>query len=227
MLNFDKQYSIRNVLERIVTEDDLITAVFNDISELQEFTFSKTNEYDDNNYSDYSRLTKVNGHPVNCDGEYEEDLVEQDDTSERHEVSERAVDEAMNLAEFVKEKYGHGEHEFKRADYKGRSDGLVRGTANMECAVAVLNKKAVPLSTLLEAYSEWILHYADAHGRYGDDEEFALFAREDMMGMALAYAKRFGPLADKTLNYFILSVNSEDHGHDHLQEYLKWLKKVA
>ena len=73
MLNYDKQYDIRQVLNRIVTEDDLITALFQDIPELQEFTWSVTNEYDDNNYSTQVDLTSINGHHVDYDAEYDEE----------------------------------------------------------------------------------------------------------------------------------------------------------
>ena len=48
-----------------------------------------------------------------------------------------------------------------------------------------------------------------------------------MIDVAREYAERHGPLSDKTLNYFILSLKSEDNDYEELQKYLEWLKERA
>ena len=48
-----------------------------------------------------------------------------------------------------------------------------------------------------------------------------------MMWIAEDYAEEFGPIEEKTLNYFILSITSGDDEYSQLREYLDWLKERA
>lgn len=229
MSRFGLLYDVKNALRRAVDFDDLLVAIFSDHPDLQTLRYEVTNEYDDSNYSDYVRLSAVNGWAVDYDGEYDKDQFADadEDESEQPKASQDAVNESMKLCDFVKDKYGYGSWEFSRDDYRSESD-RVSGAANMECAFAALSGKKLPASVILEADNIWIGHYSDVHGRYSPEDEFTLLAREDMMGMALEYAQKHGPLSENTLNYFVLSLKSDDHGYDKLQEYLEWLKgKVA
>lgn len=228
MSRFDLAYSIKRALENAVDLDDLMAALFADHPELQTLEFEVTNEYDDNNYSDYTRLHKVNGWQVDYDGEYEEDEDEGAVPSELPKASDEAVHQAMNLCEFVKEKHGYGGTKFKRGDYDfDESKKRMRGGADLECALAFLKGEKPKVDSIIEAGYGWWDHYADAHGRFTPEEEFRLFAREGWMPAALTYAKGYGPLSEKTLNYFILTLNAEHDDHNSLQEYLEWMREKA
>ena len=225
MSRFDLLHDAKNALDRAVDMEDLVASLFKDHPDLISFEVSVTNEYDDNNYSDYSRVTTVNGHSIDYEGEHEEEYDEED-ASDLPKASQEAIERVMLLPEYVQEKWGHGEHTFDRAKYENVR-GKMTDHSDALCAIALLEGDKVPVDTLLKSMERWVLHHADIHGRYRDEDEYLLFAREDMMGMALVYAERHGPLSDKTLNYFILSLKSEDHGYEHLQEYLEWLKGKA
>jgi hypothetical protein len=224
MSRFDLLHDADNALSRFVDADDLVAALFHDHPDLISFEVDVTNEYDDNNYSDYSRVVKVNGWRVDYEGEYEEDEEE----SDLPKASREAIGQVMNIPEYVENKWGYGEHDFHR-DTFGKSHGAKRiaDHAAALCAIALLSGERVPVDTLVEAGGRWALNHAFVHGRHSPEDEFRLFAREDMMGVAMNYAKAHGPLSDKTLNYFILSLKSEDHGYEYLQEYLEWLKGKA
>lgn len=225
MSRFDLAYSIKRTLERAVDLDDLLAALFADHPELQTLEFEVTNEYDDNNYSDYTRLQRVNGWQVDYDGEYE---GEDDDTSELPQASVEAVQEAMNLCDFVKEKYGYGDVTFNRDDYDfDESQKRMKSSADLECAVAFLKGEKVGIEKLLEAEGGWWEHHAEAHGRFSPEDEFKVFAREGWMHSALIYAKDHGPLSEKTVNYFILTINADHDDYHALQEYLEWAREKA
>lgn len=223
---FDLAYDIKRAMENVVGLDDLLAAIFADHPDLQTIEFEVTNEYDDNNYSDHTQLQSVNGWRVDYDGEFDPDYEE-----EHHDLpkpSQEAAWVATNLCDFVKERYGYGDVKFKRRDYDHeKSKGKMRSDAALECAVAVMKGNRLPLEKVIEAEGNWWRHYADVHGRYSPEDEFALFAREGWMGSALEYAKEFGPLSEKTVNWFVLSSNKDDGDHERLQEYLAWAKGKA
>lgn len=227
MSRFDLVYSIKRALERAVDLDDLMAALFADHPELQTLEFEVTNEYDDNNYSDYTRLTRVNGWLVDYDGNYEDD-EDQDVTSELPKASVEAVQEAMNLCDFVKEKYGYGDMKFERGDYDfDRSQKKMKSSADLDCAVAFMKGEKPTVDAIIEADFGWWSEYAEIHGRFTPEDEFRVFAREGWMSPALEYAKNYGPLSEKTVNYFILSINAEHDDYNSLQEYLEWIKEKA
>jgi hypothetical protein len=221
MSRFDLLYDAKRALERAVDLDDLVAALFQDHPDLHSFRIEVTNEYDDNNYSDYSRLMNVNGWRVDCYGEYEDE--EDQEESDLPKASPESVNKVMSITDHVKDKHGYGEHEFGRGEYENLDTRAI-GSADALCAISVLKGEKIPFSLIREAGERWLLHYADAHGRYSPEDEFELFARENMMGLALDYAKKHGPLSEKTLNYFVLSLNSEDYYYEQLQEYIEWLK---
>lgn len=227
MSRFDLLYDMKNEFERTVGPRDLISALFHDHPELENFDVSVTSEYDDNNYSDYCRVTKVNGWYVDYDGEFEEEFDDQD-PHEFPKPSKKAIENCMGVAEYVKSDWGYGDHTFFRKMFsKCRDMKEIVENPNLACIMAIAKGGEVPLNTLLEADQRWIVKYADVHGRYSDEDEFALFAREDMICSARNYAFAHGPLTEKTLNYFLLSLNAEEHDYRILQEYMEWLKAKA
>lgn len=226
MSRFDLLHDIKNAMERFVNLDDLLAALFADHPDLQTLTFEVTSEYDDNNYSDYSRLYDVNGWHVDYDGEFDE--ANEDEEHDLPKPSDVSIQAAMNLCDSVKEKYGYGTQEFERGDYDFDSrEKQLKSSPELECVVAILQRKKIPAQVVADAGCSWWSHYADVHGRYGEEDEFLLFGREGMMGEAREYAEKFGPLSEKTLNYFVLSLTSEDGDYYQLQDYLEWLKEKA
>lgn len=224
MSRFDLLYDVKQTLSRVVDLDDLVSALFADYTDLISFQFEVTNEYDDNNYSDYTRLQKVNGWAVDYDGEYEDE----EEDSELPKASGDAVQQVMAISEYVESKNGYGSHEFHRDDYPAEdSEKRLKNDPNLEAATACINGTKVSVETLLKADEKWVIHYARIHGRYSPEDEFTLIARKDMMWIVDDYAELFGPIGEKTLNYFILSLTSEDDNYEQLQDYLEWLKKRA
>jgi len=228
MSRFDLAYSIKRTLERAVDLDDLMAALFADHTDLQTLEFEVTNEYDDNNYSDYTRLQKVNGWQVDYDGNYEEEEDEDDMASDLPKASQKACWDAMNLCDFMKEKYGYGDIKFKRGDYDYKNTKKkMKSNAELDCALAFMKGDKPTVDAIIEADGGWWSHYAEAHGRFSPEDEFRVFAREGWMGPALTYAKDYGPLSEKTLNYFILTINSEHDDYENLQEYLELVREKA
>ena len=226
MSRFDLLYDIKRTLSNAVDLDDMVAALFADYPDLIRFQFEVTNEYDDNNYSDYTRLKTVNGWSVDYDGEYEDE--DEGETSDIPKASNKTVHQVTGVEEYVKEKHGLGDHEFHRDDYTtADSEKRLRNDPNLQIATACINGTKVPIETLLKADEKWVLHYARVHGRYSPEDEFTLIGRKKMMWIAEDYAEEFGPIEEKTLNYFILSITSGDDEYSQLREYLDWLKERA
>lgn len=232
MLNFDKQYSIRRVLERVVTEDDLIAAVFRDIPELQEFTWSKTNEYDDNNYSDYSRLTHINGYAVDYDGDYEDEEEDEDPTNTMPKIqSNQARHTVRDLVDSICDGFDHrDEITIRREHYLPEVTQTVRAKADQEeldYVRSYMSGTTLPDKYFLKMSNpKWAIYYAHDHGRFSEDLEFKILAKEGRMYYAYLYAKEIikGPLPEKIENFYVLNNGEEDK--DDLQRYLEF-KKAA
>lgn len=223
MSRFGLLHDIKYVLSNSIRLDDLLAAMFSDHPELKTVEYSVTSEYDDNNYTDYSRLQKINGWEVDCEGEFEEDQDE--DLDEATKPSAAAINAAMLLDEYVQEKFGVGDWEFKRSEYPMKDcDERLGDNPEMECAVALLHGRKVPVETLAVACGRWVMRHAEVHGRYSTEDEIKVFAREGMMRDACEYAEKFGPLSEKTLSWFLLYSQKDDVDYQHLQDYLERLK---
>lgn len=221
MSRFDLLYSMKSEFERTVRASDLIAAVFADHPDLDSFQVDVTNEYDDNNYSDYARTTKVNGWHIDYDGEYDDD----EEGSEAPKASDAAIEACLGVADQIKEEWCHGDHLFKRSEFSSSRDlKEFLSSPNLSCILSLSKGEKVPTDVLLECDAKWVLRHAELHGSYTEEDEFRLFAREGMMWLAKEYAKQVGPLSDKTLNYYVLTLKAEDSEYEHLQEYLEWAR---
>lgn len=221
MSRFDLLYSMKSEFERVVRSGDLIAAIFADHPDLQSFKVDVINEYDDNNYSDYARTTNVNGWYIDYDGEYDED----EEGSEAPKASAAAIEACMGVADQIKDEWGYGDHLFKRSEFSSPRDPKeILASPNLSCILSLSKGEKVPTDVLLECDARWVLSHAELHGRFSPEDEFLLFAREGMMWHAKEYAKQVGPLFEKTLNYYVLSLKKDDHEYEHLQEYLEWAK---
>lgn len=228
MLHFNKMYDIRRILENIVSEDDLIRAVFEDAPELQEFTWSVTNEYDDNNYSDYVRLTAVNGWRLDYDDVYEE---EQDSDLPKIEDM-NVVGTVRDLVEIVGKEFGYNEdHKIDRAyamrhknARKKRSD-----RAEVKYIISHLMGKKLPENFFVRTDPKWALYHALEHGRFNPETEFKIFARDGHMFDARRYAQEIvkGPLDEKIENFFILNSQPDTPDYEDLKKYLEFKKNIT
>lgn len=221
MSRFDLLYSMKSEFERTIRSGDLIAALFADHPDLDSFQVDVTNEYDDNNYSDYSRTTKVNGWYIDYEGNYEDE----EDDPETPKASAAAIEACMEIADQIKEEWGYGDHLFERSGFSSPRDPKeILSSPNLSCIISLAKGEKVPTDVLLECDARWVLRHAEMHGRFSPEDEFLLFAREGMMWQAKEYAKQVGPLSDKTLNYYVLSLKADDHEYEALQEYLEWAK---
>ena len=221
MSRFDLLYSIKSEFERTIKAGDLIAAVFADHPDLQSFEVDVTSEYDDNNYSDYARTTRVNGWYIDYEGECEDE----EDDSDTPKASAAAIEACMEVAHQIREEWGYGDHTFERSGFSScRDPKEILNSPDLSCILSLAKGDKVPTDVLLECDARWVLRHAELHGRFSPEDEFRLFAREGMMWQAKEYAKKHGPLSDKTLNYYVLSLTSENHEYEALQEYLEWTK---
>lgn len=238
MYNFDKQYDIRHVLERFVTEEELISAVFQDIPELLEFTFSVTSEYDDNNYSTYTRVSTINGRHVDYDADYDED---EDESNEMPKIEcKESREKIMELVDLISEKWGFGEdHRISRDNYvpkpQRKRPGQVFGgsisrkpeSEEVEYVRAYMNGTTLPDDYFTKLDNKkWAVYYADDHGRFSPELEFKIFAKQGEMRSALRYAQAIkAPLHEKVENFFVLNNSKDDKKH--LQMYLDFKKNLS
>lgn len=229
MLRFSKLYDIKRSLENVVGSDDLIRAVFEDAPDLQEISFSVTNEYDDNNYSDYVRLTAVNGWTLSYDDEYEDDDVQ---TSDMPKLDEDKVGAIRDLIEIVGKDFGYNEdHKIDRA-YALRHKKRKRSSedkAEMKYVLSYFMGKKLPENFFLRTSPKWAIYHALDHGRFKPDTEFKIFARDGYMIDALRYAQEIvkGPLDERIENFFILNSQPDSQDYENLKKYLKFKKTTA
>jgi hypothetical protein len=227
MLNFDKMYDIRRALENIVRNDDLIRAVFDDIPELENISFSCTNEYDDNNYSDYTRLTAVNDWKI-YDDEYDD---EEKQDSDLPKIEVKKVQTIRDLVEIVGKDFGYGEdHTITRAyAYRHkRGKKSAEEKAEMKYILNQVMGKKIKENFFVKASPKWAVYHAAEHGRFSREAEFKIFAKEGRMYDAFRYAREVlkGSLDEKVENFFILNSQPDSQDYEELKEYLEFKKNL-
>ena len=235
MLNFSKFSDLRRVFENTVTKEDLIVALFEDVPELETFTFSVTNEYDDSNYSDYSRLKKINGLRIDYDNNYEGDEGFGDDGEEDmsngglppvgEKISDiRVISAIREIVDRVGASFGYDDsHVVTRDSFRPRRLSK-SDKAEREYAISYLTGKELDDAFFLKNDPKWALYYADDHGRFDEEAEFKIFAKKGRMQEAYEYARRVikGALPDAVENFFILSTSSKHEDHEYLKKYLEF-----
>lgn len=227
MINFDKMYDIRQALENIVSNDDLIKAVFDDIPELETISFSVTNEYDDNNYSDYTRLTAVNGWSISYDDEYEEE----EQTSDLPQIDIEKVGSIRDLIEIVGKDFGYSEDNTIDRAYAQRNKRRKKSAEEKAEMKYILNHvmgKKLKENFFVKASPKWAIYHAADHGKFSPEAEFKIFAKEGRMLHAFRYARKIlkGPLSEKVENFFILNSQPDSEDYEELKEYLEFKKNL-
>lgn len=229
MIRYRKLRDLKSWSENLVSNSSLVSILFQEIPELQEFTFVKNQEYDDNNYYDNIGVTSVNGHLWDGD-DYEED-------SSLPKIDREKVQWIEDVVSYISENYASGDDDLtiRREDYI--SDGLREEDAVAhKYFLAHLSGLKLPESFFLKAISKkpivaaglkWAVYHSLDHGRFSPETEFKLFARHDGMYWALEYARAVkGRLPDDVENFFLLNAGEDDK--EALQEYiLEFRSEVA
>ena len=236
MLNFEKIYSVSQALKQVYGAPDMIAAVFADCPELKSFNFTVTNEYDDNNYSDYSRLTAVNGLGVDYDGDYEEIL---DEDEEQEPGTGPMVDAATraslrDLVGLISDHYGHsGEddsdsHLVVRDAFPSKSPWKSPSTPEIQYALAHVSGAKIEDGWFLSNESKFAAFYAEDHGRFSEDMETKLFTGIYKMEACLMYAQALrshtcrGGLPKHLEDYWMLqcTLEAKDEDKESFRKYL-------
>lgn len=220
---YNKLSAIRFALENAIDSEALIYAAFQDCPEVQEFSYSFTQDYDDNNYSDYAKLNSINGHSVDYDGTYEDELYE-DNSLPR--VSARDVGIFMDLVQDIAKHYERGEDmTVERQNHNRFSVGIKE---DMKAYLrSFLYGDKISTGFFVQNNPDFALYYANDNGRFSEKDEFEIFAQEGRMYVALEYAKKVikGALPEKVENFFIL--NGCEFDKNSLVDYMEFKKCLS
>jgi hypothetical protein len=230
MIKLDKLLYIKNELERIISPDEIISAAFDGCPELVEFSFRKSNEYDDNNYSDHLELLYVNGHRVDYNGDYEEEDEEYDEERKKSSLPKLPNWVGSNLVDLIHEVGNEWDYSdeitVSRENYKNKkSRNSKEDKESKRYLCSHLSGKRLPESFFIKCSNPKLpLYYAVEHGRFSSDAEFKIFAKEGRMWYALRYAQEIigGVLPEQIENFFLLNDKAETEDHERLQEYIAW-----
>lgn len=235
MIHYRRLRDLKRAMNNIVADDMLIVTLFESIPELQEFTFIRNQEYDDNNYYDDIRLTSVNGHAYEHDGYSDDDeYTRRQEPSNLPKISTRKTYWIEDVVELVADNYDYDEtervfrrEEFKREDYSAAVGGTGKNKASdkhkiaeRRYFVAHLAGATLPDSFFLKNDLKYALYYALDHGRFKKETEFKLFARKGELHNALEYARHVikGRLPAEVENCFMLEADEQDRSE--LQQYI-------
>lgn len=216
MLRYQKLRAMKNSMNRLVDGDDLVALLFEEMPELQYFTFVKNQEYDDNNYFDNIQVTGINGHSYGWEG-YEEDEEEGEEESSLPKVEGRMVEDLLG---HISDNYDFGENEIeiKREDYVGRKKKTKLETMQ-KYFIAHLAGKKLPEKFFYDE-PELALYHSLDHGRFSKEAEFRIFAAKGRMHYALEYSKVIGGrLSEEVENFYVLDADDEDK--EYLREYIE------
>jgi len=225
MSHFNLLYDIHECLRDSVSVLKIIGVLLKEHPELEIFNYSVTNEYDDNNYSNHSRLVSINGYCINYDG----DLVDIDDepyavdfTTGMVRPGVGLINKLLRLGDMIDVTYGEGDHIFNRDDFLISTFSECVSSSNLKFVNSFLHREKMDIDELLSRGMQWVINYALFHGKFLESEEYKLFAIRSNMCWAFEYAMVVGELSDVVLNYFILSDDVVDKKS--LQDYIFWLK---
>lgn len=227
-----KLIRIKEGLSDLVSVPSLINSLFQDIPELQTFSWSYTQEYDDSNYNDYSRLLSVNGYSVDYDGDYEEEEEESGKNLPKLEKEDILV--IMSVVRQVSSTYGY-QDEFT---VDRPSDESLQMQTEDEGAFEKYLKSFVSGRELPETFftenecdlgelAEIATYYAMDHGRFSPQVEFKIFAKEGIMFRAYRYAQHVigGSLPEDIENFFVINDTADGEDHKWLVKYLSFKKR--
>jgi hypothetical protein len=221
-LKSNKAYELREMMRRSVRRNDLISAFFEDYPEVEHIAFAFEQEYDDNNYSDHTRLTSINRAEV---------VDEWGDEPQELPVSDEVLYAARDLVSCVAEEFGYShseDWELYRKNYppqEGPKGDLT--DEESEYLSSYLSHTELPEKWFLKKQPKWANYYALDWGRFTEKTEFALFAKKGRMREAFWYAFHVikGRLPEPVENFFLLSANKDGEDHEWLRRYMEFRGK--
>lgn len=234
MIHFEKVREIKDACRRVVNNNDLLVSLFESMPDLHHFRFMKTQEYDDNNYFDDIKVTEINGHSYGYEG-YDEDYEGIYPRLDKHEIKtsdlpkvcpihvEHAVQEISSAYD-----YSDNDVEVRREDYqRSEPEDVVEKTY---LGSYLSGSKIRPSFFFKKKRTKWATYYALDHGRFGEDDEFKIFAKKGEMYYALEYARHVikGRLPSAVENFFVLDPDDVDDSHikQYVEEFMA-LERVS
>lgn len=232
-MRFAKMAFLEKIFRNIIKRDQVLKALFDDNPELESFSFSKTQEYDDNNYYTSTHISSINGHDVEHDGEYIDEEPEEENSSPRvpQEVAYRIAESIDDIGGYFDD---DDDIDVLREDYDDVSMPCGKVKFDLKddeskYADSFFNGTILPDSFFIKADPRFAVWYADDHGRFSPEVEVKIFAQKGRMSDAFHYALHVlkAPLPTDIENFFTLhssltdkKTNKEDLAF--FKRYLKW-----
>lgn len=236
MLNYRKTTDLKRLFENTISREMVIASVFKDNPELESFEFSCRSEYDDNSYSDFIELTKVNEYRVDYEGRYEDDDdyggQESEDDEEKSnlpQLNQEVIYALMDVVSTIGNYYGHDDHVIRRSEYANKNNRTQNSKEEQRYLNSYLSKEPIEDEWFLKADAKWAAYYAQDHGRFNKDLETELFCRDGRMIYAFMYAQAIKkPLSKHIENYFTTKnlVDPNEKDDVWFKEYLKFKKHL-
>ena len=197
MINSMKTRDINSAIKRIYNEDSLIQQLFEDFPSLNSIHYSKTQEYNDNDYSTYFRVIAINGNGLSDDaqhggnGEYDVEY-DRDDEEKGQKYNIAELNHILSCISHSEEFFDDTDEDgyiFLRESlpFKGRDiDNIFKSYY----VASLTGKKIEDLSVFSKdtACANWALYYCvDLNDKLPEDSLINIF--QDNPEFAYLYAK--------------------------------------
>lgn len=220
-MKYQKMVDLKRAMGRVVKNEELVRALFEEIPDLKTFSWTKTQEYDDNNYFVSTRVVSINGHDYGYDG-YEEDG---EDEGNLPKVD--ATHMVEDLVDQISESYDLSDDEIvmDRDDYfleSEKGEGTIlqerKDREEVDYFLAFLSGNRLPDNFFIGKDPKLAVYHAMNHGRLSEDAEVGVFAVRGNMFYALDYARVVGRLSPKVEAFFIL--DNDEYDRETFQIYI-------
>lgn len=217
-MKYQRLRDLQRTMGGIVERDELAAALFAEVPELEEFTWVKSQEYDDNNYFDNIQVKSINGHPYGYDG-YDDDEAD-DEKSSLPKVEQVHLIEDLIVAISDHYDFSDDEIEFRRGDYLDVTPGEKSDYERdkKQYFLSMLSGSRLPDEFFAGKDPQLAIYHAIDHGRIGNEAE--VFAVRGNMSQVLDYARVVGGrVSDEVEKFFILDSHEDDK--ESLKQYIE------
>lgn len=224
-MKYQKMVDLKRAMGGVVKNEELVRALFEEIPELKTFSWTKTREYDDNNYFVSTSVVSINAYDYGYNG-YEEDWHE--DAEENCGLPKvTATHMIEDLVDQISDSYDLSDDEIvmDRDDYfleSEKGEGTIererKQKEKVDYFLAFLSGNRLPDDFFVGKDPKLAVYHAMDHGRLSDEVEVAIFAVREKMSYALDYARVVGRLSPKVEAFFIL--DDDEYDRPYLQEYI-------
>lgn len=232
-MKYQKMVDLKRAMGSIVKNEELVRALFEEIPDLKTFSWTKTREYDDNNYFVSTRVVSINGHDYGYDG-YEEDdeedcglpkvtathMVEDlvDQISDSYDLSDDEI--VMDRDDYFleSEKGESNFHPLTHIWMERRALKERKQKDEVDYFLAFLSGCRLPDDFFVGKDPKLAVYHAMDHGRLSEEVEVGVFAVRGNMSYALDYARTVGRLSPKVEAFFIL--DNDEYDRETFQIYI-------